>query len=46
MEILEEMYEEKLNHLKELLTDYYQEEIEVYETGWNICGNEVTRGLS
>nr|XP_056715759.1 kinesin-like protein KIF20A [Euleptes europaea] len=27
-EILEEMYEDKLTHLKELLTDYYQEEIE------------------
>ncbi|XP_077182290.1 kinesin-like protein KIF20A [Paroedura picta] len=27
-EILEKMYEEKLTHLKELLTDYYQEEIE------------------
>ncbi|XP_060096106.1 kinesin-like protein KIF20A [Heteronotia binoei] len=27
-EILEEMYEFKLNHLKEILTDYYQEKIE------------------
>ncbi|KAL8212223.1 UNVERIFIED_CONTAM: Kinesin-like protein kif20a [Gekko kuhli] len=27
-EILEEMYEFKLNHLKEMLTDYYQEKIE------------------
>ncbi|XP_048347824.1 kinesin-like protein KIF20A [Sphaerodactylus townsendi] len=27
-EILENMYEDKLTHLKELLTDYYQEQIE------------------
>lgn len=28
-ELLEELYEDKLNNLKESLTDYYQEEIQV-----------------
>lgn len=34
-ELLEELYEDKLNNLKESLTDYYQEEIQVCSEGWN-----------
>lgn len=34
-ELLEELYEDKLNNLKESLTDYYQEEIQVCSQEWN-----------
>lgn len=34
-ELLEELYEDKLNNLKESLTDYYQEEIQVCSGQWN-----------
>lgn len=33
--MLEELYEDKLNNLKESLTDYYQEEIQVCSGQWN-----------
>lgn len=33
-ELLEELYEDKLNNLKESLTDYYQEEIQVCPGRW------------
>lgn len=33
-ELLEELYEDKLNNLKESLTDYYQEEIQVCSGQW------------
>jgi len=48
-ELLEELYEDKLNNLKESLTDYYQEEIQVCSGQWNdirivAVGWEGTRG--
>lgn len=33
--MLEELYEDKLNNLKESLTDYYQDEIQVCSGQWS-----------
>lgn len=44
-ELLEELYEDKLNNLKVLLTDYYLEEIEVGKRGRRCTGVFWRQGL-